>query len=84
MQEGVALWALYHTLATQVQHASGKNPGENKSRREAVVGKRGKVHFETGVTLLALPIESTTGTFLLSPFQRFAVSQRLVSNSALA
>jgi len=79
-------WALYHALTVWVQCASGKNPedpGENKSRREAAVGERGKVHLKAGDTLLALPIKSTASTVLLSP-ERFAVSQGSVSNSALA
>ena len=82
-----SVWALYHALAAWVQHASGENPadpGEDKSRREAVVGKSGKVHFEAVDSLLSLPIESTTSTFLCSPFQQFAVSQGSVNNSALA
>jgi len=65
-------------LATQVQHASGNNPAdseENKSRREAVVGERGKVHLEAGDALLALTNESTAGMFLLSLLQLFAISQ---------
>ena len=49
-----------------------------------MVGERGKEHFEAGDALLALPIESTATTFLLSPFQQFTVSQGLVINSALA
>ena len=53
------------------------DPRENKSRREAVVGERGKVPFEAGDALLALPIESTTSMFLLSPFWWFAISQVL-------
>lgn len=64
-------WALYHALAARVQCASGENPadpGEDKSRREAVVGKRGKACSEAADSLLALPIKSTTSTFLCSPF----------------
>lgn len=34
-------------------------PKENKSRREAVMGERGKVSFEAGDALLALPINTT-------------------------
>ena len=74
-------------LATWVWCASGKKPAdpqENKSRTEAVVGERGKEHFEAEDALLALPIESTAVMFLLSPFRLFTVSQGLVSNSALA
>jgi len=72
----------------QVQHASRKNPTnprENKIRREAVVGERGKVHFEAGDSLLALPIKSSTSTFFFcSPFRQFAISQGSVNNSAIA
>ena len=32
------------------------------------MGERGKMHFEAGDTLLALPIASTTDVFPLSPF----------------
>lgn len=78
-------WALYHVLDTWVERASGKKPtdlGENKSRREAAVGERGKVHFEVQDVLLVLSIKSIT--ILLFPFRLFAVSQELVSHSALA
>jgi len=56
---------------------------ENKSRRDAMVGTRGKVHFEARDALLALPIASTAGVVLLSPFWLFAISQGSLSNSAL-
>lgn len=74
-------------MAMQIQRASGRNPadrGEDKSRREAVVGERVKVHFEAWDALLALPIECTAGMFLLSSFWWFAASQELISSSALA
>ena len=32
------------------------------------MGEKGKVHFEAGDTLLALPIASTAGVFPISPF----------------
>lgn len=80
-------WALYHMLARQLWHSSGKNPadcGENKRRREAVVDERGKVRFEIGGTLLTLPIKYTAGMFLHpSPFCSFTVSQELVNYNAL-
>jgi len=44
------------------------DPEKNKSRRKSVMGERGKMHFEAGDTLLALPIASTTSMFLLSLF----------------
>lgn len=78
-------WALYHALAMRMWSTSGKNPEDpekNKSRRESAVGERGKVPFEAGDALLALPIASTTGIFLLS-FWRFAVSQGSVNNNTL-
>lgn len=43
------------------------DPEKNKSRRESVVDR--KVHFEARDALMALPITSTTGMVLLSPFQ---------------
>lgn len=48
-----------------------------------MVGTRGKVHFEARDALLALPIASTAGVVLLSPFWLFAISQGSLSNSAL-
>ena len=39
------------------------------------VGMKGRVPFEAGDALLALPIASTAGTFLLPPFWQFAVEQ---------
>lgn len=58
-------------MAAQAECARGKNPAapaENRSRREAVLGERQKVHFEAGDALLALPIKSTASMFLLSAF----------------
>ena len=40
-----------------------------------MVGMKGRVPFEAGDALLALPIASTAGTFLLPPFWQFAVEQ---------
>ncbi len=39
------------------------------------MGMKGRVPFEAGDALLALPIASTAGTFLLPPFWQFAVEQ---------
>ena len=52
-------------------------PGERQSRRVAAPrwGMKGRVPFEAGDALLALPIASTAGTFLLPPFWQFAVEQ---------
>ena len=47
----------------------GKHPADpekNQSRRGAAVGERGTVPFEAGDALLALPVASTAGEFLLS------------------
>ena len=47
----------------------GKHPADpenNPSRRGAAVGERGTVPFEAGDALLALPVASTAGEFLLS------------------
>lgn len=77
---------MYHALATVLQCASGKilaDLGRTKPQKEAVVGKRGKVHFEAKGALLALPTESTTSMFVLSPFQWFVVSQGSVSNDGI-
>ena len=49
--------------------SSGKHPADpekNQSRRGAAVGERGTVPFEAGDALLALPVASTAGEFLLS------------------
>ena len=43
-----------------------EDPVEDKSRRDAAVGEKGKVHFEAEDALLALSVESTTRMFLLS------------------
>ena len=48
------------------------------------MGERGKVHFEKGDALLALPVTSTASIVLLSPFWWFAVSQESISNNTLA
>jgi len=48
-------WALYHALAVQMWSTSGKNPadpGKNKSRRKSVMGEKGKVPFEAGVSVI--------------------------------
>ena len=59
------------------------DPGESPRRRVVAVGMKDKVSFEAGDALLALPITSTAGMFLLSPFWQFAVSQGSVSYSFL-
>ena len=43
-----------------------------------------EVPFEAFDTLLAVPIASNTSMVLLSPFQRFGLSQQLLSNNVLA
>ena len=62
-------WTLHHPLAMWMWSSSGKHPADpekNQSRRGAAVGERGTVPFEAGDALLALPVASTAGEFLLS------------------
>jgi len=66
-------------VGTACNGTNPADPGESQSRRVAAVGMKGKELFEAGDALLALPIASTTGTFLLSPFWQFAVCQGSVS-----
>ncbi|XP_031461552.1 uncharacterized protein LOC116236867 [Phasianus colchicus] len=65
-------WALYQALAMQMGSTSGKknlaDPEKNKSRRESAMGEKGKVIFEAGDALLALPFMSTTRMYLLCHF----------------
>lgn len=54
-----------------VEHKWKKSPADpdkNKSKRESVMGEKGKVHFEAGDAPLALPIAPTAGVFPISPF----------------
>jgi len=67
-------------VSTACNGTNPADPGESQNRRVAAVGMKGKVPFEAGDALLALPIAATAGMFLLSPFWQFAVSQGSVSN----
>ena len=64
----------------ELQHLSNtEEDSRNKRAKQEsgcpMVGMKGRVPFEAGDALLALPIASTAGTFLLPPFWQFAVEQ---------
>ena len=56
------------------------DPDKNKSKRESVMGEKGKVHFEAGDALLALPIASTAGVFPILSVVRRPLGQKVVTH----